>query len=377
MPASLSAVDVRRLRLRALLLTGRRGLALGGDDATADDEGAVAAVVTHLGAMQAQDVAHALWSLGIRLPGATEPGIRAALARGEAVRTWSMRGTVHLVPPGDAAWMVALMSPRPRAAAAARRAQLGLDDATCDRGTAVLLDTLRGRRLTRAACLAALDDAGIPTDGQRGYHLLIHAAQAGAVCIVAQDGTDQVFGRLDEAAPHPRTPSREEALATLARRYLRSHGPATVADLARWTGLGVRDCRAGVAAAGEDVVPVETDAGPMLAAPALLDAGPAAERTILTPPGFDELVLGYADRSAQLDPALEAAVAPGGNGVFRSTLVRDGRVVATWRRALTARAVRVEAHDLVGLSVRDRTRCAAALEPYGAFMGRGVELSWA
>ncbi|WP_062290123.1 winged helix DNA-binding domain-containing protein [Demequina phytophila] len=375
MAAPLSAIDVRRLRLRALLLAGERGRA--GDDAPAGDAGEVARVVAHLGAMQAQDVASALWSLGLRLPGTTELHLRDALARGQAIRTWPMRGTIHLVPPRDAAWMTALMSTRPRAAAAARRAQLGLDDATVERGAQVLLEALRGRRLTRAACLAALEDAGIPTDGQRGYHVIVDAAQAGAVCIVAQDGKEQVFARLDEAAPDPLRPSREDALATLARRYVQSHGPVTEADLARWTGLPLRDCRAGIAAAGEAITRVDTVAGPMLASPRVLEAGAPAERAVLAAPGFDELVLGYADRSAQLPREREAAVVPGGNGVFRSTFVRDGLVVGTWRRTVTATAVRVEAHDLAGLSARDRGRCEAALAPYGAFLERKVRAAWA
>ncbi|WP_062519074.1 winged helix DNA-binding domain-containing protein [Demequina silvatica] len=375
MAGPLTATDVRRLRLRALLLTGARGRQ--GDDAAAGDAGAVARVVGHLGAMQAQDAASALWSLGVRLPGATEEDVRAALARGEAIRTWPMRGTIHLVPPRDAAWMTALMSPRPRAAAAARRAQLGLDDATVERGAEVLLEALRGRRLTRSACLDALAGAGIPTDGQRGYHVIVDAAQAGAVCMVAQEGKEQVFARLDEAAPEPHRPSREEALASLARRYVRSHGPVAVADLARWTGLPLRDCRAGIAAAGDAVATVETEAGPMLASPDVLEAGAPAERAVLALPGFDELVLGYADRTAQLPRERETAVVPGGNGVFRSTFVRDGLVVGTWRRTLTAAQVRVEAHDLTGLSPRDRARCESALAPYAAYLGRDLRVAWA
>jgi hypothetical protein len=49
-------------------------------------------------------------------------------------------------------------------------------------------------------------------------------------------------------------------------------------------------------------------------------------------PGFDEFVLGYADRGAVLDPAFADRIVPGGNGMFRSTVVADGRVVGTWRR---------------------------------------------
>ncbi len=50
-----------------------------------------------------------LWSLGARLPGRTLADVNAALEKREAIRTWPMRGTVHLVPPADAHWMLELM----------------------------------------------------------------------------------------------------------------------------------------------------------------------------------------------------------------------------------------------------------------------------
>ncbi|MFD0821324.1 DNA glycosylase AlkZ-like family protein, partial [Micromonospora zhanjiangensis] len=68
----------------------------------------VAGVVEWFGAMQAQDVASGMWSLGVRLPGRTQVDVLAAMERREAVRTWPMRGTVHLVPPRDARWMLDL-----------------------------------------------------------------------------------------------------------------------------------------------------------------------------------------------------------------------------------------------------------------------------
>jgi hypothetical protein len=49
-------------------------------------------------------------------------------------------------------------------------------------------------------------------------------------------------------------------------------------------------------------------------------------------PGFDEFVLGYADRSCAVPPEFADRIVPGGNGMFRATVVSDGRVVGTWRR---------------------------------------------
>src|SRR3954462_3958975 len=72
----------------------------------------VAGVVEWFGAMQAQDMTSGLWSLGARLPAYTKKDVNDALERREALRTWPMRGTVHLVPPRDAHWMLRLMAVR-------------------------------------------------------------------------------------------------------------------------------------------------------------------------------------------------------------------------------------------------------------------------
>src|SRR4051794_31730145 len=139
----------------------------------AGSPGTVAGVVEWFGAMQAQDMASGLWSLGVRLPGSTAADVNAALERREAVRTWPMRGTVHLVPPADARWMLDLMGVRALAGAAKRRQTIGLDERTAERGVEVLAAALAGgKRLTRAECLAALAQGGVTLAGQQGYHLL-------------------------------------------------------------------------------------------------------------------------------------------------------------------------------------------------------------
>src|SRR4051812_34882611 len=131
----------------------------------------VAGVVEWFGALQAQDMASGLWSLGVRLPGHSTADVSAALERREAIRTWPMRGTVHLVPPADAHWMLDLAGVRALAGAAKRRETIGLTEATAERGVEVLATVLQGRRLTRDECVTALAEAGVGLGGQQTYHL--------------------------------------------------------------------------------------------------------------------------------------------------------------------------------------------------------------
>ncbi|MFG3558288.1 winged helix DNA-binding domain-containing protein [Micromonospora sp. NPDC047557] len=371
MTTELTASEALGLRMTSLLLRPHPSIR----------PGAVAEVVEWFGAMQAQDLASGLWSLGARLPGCTRSDVQAALERREALRSWPMRGTVHLVPPADTRWMLELTGVRSLAGAATRRTQLGLTEADADRALDVLGAALvGGRRLTRAECLAALRSAGLSTDGQRGYHLLWYASVRGVTCVAPNVGTDQTFALLDEWAPEQRHLDRDEALALLAHRYVRGHGPVTAREFAGWSGLTLTDARRGLAAAGELLSTVLVDGEPMHVDAALGDTALAGARApqddVLALPGFDEYLLGYRDRTLMLDPAHQAAVVPGNNGIFQATVVRAGRVVGVWKRTLGRAAVTVAIRPLTTLDVGERARVEQALGRYADFLGLPARYDW-
>ncbi len=367
----MTASDALALRMRSLLLAST-------SSTTRVSADSVAEVVSWFGAMQAQDYASGLWSLGARLPAMTRAEVQAALERREAVRTWPMRGTIHLVPAADARWMVQVLGARALAGARRRRAQLGLDEATAERAVDVLGAALAGGgRLTRAECLAVLSEARIPTDGQRGYHLLRFAAQRGAICMAPNRGSEQTFALLEEWVGCSNRPTRQEALATIATRYVRSHGPVPRSDLAGWTGLTSADTAAAVAAAGDALTTVEVDGLAMLvASETLADDPPPLADTVLVLPGFDEYLLGYKDRALMVDPAHAQAIIPGGNGVFQATVVRAGRVIGTWTRSSSTARTVVSVVALIPLGSRDRREVEVAFEHYAHFIDTPVLVRW-
>jgi hypothetical protein len=362
-PRPTTAHEVALLRLVAQRLAGPRA---------ASPRDAVA----HLTAVQAQDLPGALRSVALR--SGTAPGaVVDALDAGDVVRTWPMRGTLHLVPAQDAPWLVALLTERPRAAGERRRGQLGLTDDHLQSGRAVLEGALaEGAGLVRSEVLALWDEAGIPTAGGAGYHLLAHLAQTGVICLGPMRGGDQEFVLLASWVRDGRVLGRElgeeEALAEVALRYVRGHGPASAQDLARWTGLPLGTVRRGLAAVADRLTTVELDGKVLHLEPGLLDRfedhRDEARRTMLLP-GFDEMVLGYADRSVTVPPEHADRIVPGGNGVFRPTVVHDGRVVGVWRVVGSGSRRRVEAEPFVPWSAA----LAAEVERLGAAVVDGNE----
>ncbi len=341
------------------------------------------------GALQGQDLASLLWSLGVRLPGSTLPDIEAELETGEVLRTWPMRGTIHLVPADDAGWMLRVLGEKPLAGAAKRREYLGLSTRDADRAVELLGTAMAGGgRLTRAQCVDVMVAGGIDGAGQRGYHLLWYASQQGVICIAPNVDGEQTFVLLDDWAPRQRELSREEALAELALRYFRSHGPTTRKDFAGWAGLTVGDAKTGIAECGDSLVAVRVDGVEMVMAASL--AGIAFGRSStsavhnrpdvpewLALPGFDEYLLGFKDRSLMVDTGGMDAVIPGKNGVFRSTIVRHGRVVGTWKRTLAPTTVTAEVTPLPrGVPRKSRAAVERALQPFASFMGRQLSVRW-
>lgn len=307
------SVEVRRARARAQLLAER-------------EPRPVVEVARTLLAVQAQDPRSLALALHAR-SAATSPqpraaaaadgpspdSLSAALAERSVVMSWLVRGTLHLVAAEDWPWLLALTAPRQAAGSARRLGQLGVAPDEAERAVALIARaTADDGPLTRTELGERLAAAGIRTEGQALPHLLGRAAWAGAIVVCGEHRYANARAWL--GAP-PAAVDRDTALAELARRYLRAHAPASDADLAAWSGLPLRDVRAGLHAAGLD---------PATAAPA--PEAPLPPRLL---PAFDPYLLGWKDRAFAVPPEHARRVHPGG-GMLRATVIDDGRAVATW-----------------------------------------------
>ena len=364
----LDADQVRAARMVSLLLA-------------APGDGTPVQVVRWFGAMQAQDVASGHWSLGVRCPGLTEHDVLASFERGEIVRTWPMRGTIHLVAASDVRWLLALTGVRALSMAAGRQERLGLGPADGQRAASILDAALTGGVVkTRRECLDTLADAGFDTSGQRGYHLLWHAAHLGVICIGPQRGTDQTFVRLDDWAPDQVELESDEALTELLFRYARSHGPVSLRDFAGWSGLTLTDARRAAVANRGRLTPHtyrDDDLWCTLELDELIRSGDMRGGVVVALPGFDEFLLGYKDRSLHLPPDGMERVVPGGNGMFRSTVVVDGRAVATWSRTMRTTDVRIDVEPFAPIDEQQRASAERSLGAYARFVGRQAQVRFA
>jgi hypothetical protein len=125
----------------------------------------------------------------------------------------------------------------------------------------------------------------------------------------------------------------EAALAELARRYAWGHGPVSVEDFSRWTSLTKRESRAALERAtrlkGSERPIVLGESGyHRVDLDSLLSHCGDEARALISCPSFDEIHVGYADRTSLATQEAERAICPAKNGMFRPIVIKDGRVIA-------------------------------------------------
>jgi hypothetical protein len=333
----------------------------------------VSEAVRTLGAVQSQDYPAAKWAVGQRVRGCTEATFDEAFSRGEILRTHVLRPTWHFVAPEDLRWMLALTAPRVNALRAYYNRQQGLDGPVFARSNAAIAKALQGgNHLTRDELGEVLRKAKIDGSPERRGNILLGAELEGLVCSGPLRGKVHTYALVEERAPGFGRPlDRDESLAELARRFFVSHGPATLKDYAWWSGLTAADAKAGVETAtprlAREVVGGKTFF--------FEDRGSSRVRrdgAVHLLPNYDEYAVAYVDREILLEARHRSKLGARSNVLFQNLVVREGRVVGTWRRTLKRSTVSVATTLFVRFGVAEKRALAEAIERYGRFMGRAV-----
>ena len=313
-----------------------------------------AALVSHFGAIQAQDFRGAKWAIGLRTRTLTDEAVERAFNDGAILRTHVLRPTWHFVSANDIRWLIALSGPRVIARMTYRHRQLELDAETVSRSRRAMTRALEMGPLTRREIAAALERARLPITAERLTHLVMLAELDGVICSGPLRGRQFTYTLMEARAPRQPPVERDEAIGRLAGRYFASHGPASVADFAWWSGLSLRESRRAIEIAGN-----RTER-------AVRPARPAAWLL----PNFDEYLVAYADRSA-----VHAVGAADPRNTLAPTVIVDGVAAGTWRARHWQESVTIDVSPGRRLSRDEWDRIDNAAGRYGRFVGRPVEIT--
>ncbi len=334
------------------------------------------AVVSWLGAVQAQEYYEAKWSLGMRLAGDVDRAVEQALAQGRILRTHVMRPTWHFVTPQDIRWLLQLTAPRVKVAIGTFTRKFGLDDAVERRSNEALAHALQGgKQLIRPEMEDVLRTAGILQAGDdrlKFTHLLMLAELDGVICSGARRGKQFTYALLEERAPLAQQLDEDQALAELTRRFFSSHGPATEYDFSWWSGLTLAQARRGLQMVHGAFV--SAPVGPKTAWFPELDPPPIPRQQAWLLPSFDEYLIGYKDRSAALGPAHKYRI----DTEISQPLLFEGRVIGTWKRHFGPASTQVAVRPFAAAFSQAQARAIeAAAARYSAFLQSPVELTFA
>ena len=361
---TISRHDAHRLRLDAQCLGAQRG-------------NNVADTVRAAGAIQAQDRLGEQLGVGTRSTGLTAADVdQARLSDRSVVRSWLMRGTLHLVPAEDLRWMLDLIGEAMDAKALKRRADLGISPDDHDNVLKFLRNELASRGpMTRSEIGEALRSANLPWEGQATPHLLRTASLLGVICFGPEREGEATHALIDDWLSQTDPPP--DPGAELARRYFVAYGPATQSDFRWWSGLPAVDARRCMQSIADTLSEVDVEGQAMWMtqdAAERLNVVLDGHRDVLRVLGpFDPYIVGYAKRDLGVPDHLLKRVNAGG-GMLRPCVLIDGRLVGTWDRRRRARGLTVKVTTFEELSDDAQAQLEAEFSVIARFLE--TDINW-
>ena len=317
------------------------------------------------GAVQGQEYQPAKWALALRMRHAIDEDVERAVADGEILRTHILRPTWHFVAAADLVWMQRLTGGRVMRAMETYHRQLELDGSMLTRATSVFERALRDRQYrTRAELAEHLRRANLPLTGSRLAHAALYAELCGVICSGPRVGKHGTYALVAERVGQPLDLAGDAALAELARRFFRSHGPATLRDFVWWSGVPTSEARRAL-----QIIRAKRHDhhGHSYWTTGTLRDRPSAYLVHLLPI-YDEYLVAYRDRALVPHGPATIAARPGHSVTFQHAVAIDGAVAGTWRTVRGRRGVAVRVAALRRLTARERQGIEEAAARHARFL---------
>ncbi len=353
-----------------------------------EPRGTAVDVARQVAGVHAQLMSSAELAVGIR---ARRPAdhVRAALWKDRTlVKTWAMRGTLHLLPADELPTWVAALRVKEQAA---RRGQAweryhGIRVAELARITDAVGEVLGAEPLTREELGAAVATAtGEPRLGEAvrtgfGGTILKTAAANGDLCFGPDRGRNVTFVDAREWVPGAwKEPEAGDAMRVVVHRFLDAYGPATAEDFARWWGVVPADGKRAVRPLAGELVEVDLDGAAAWLTPtgaeAMAATMPLREHVRLLP-AFDTYVVAPRSHRRHAWPdGLHDRISRKA-GWITPALAVDGRIAGVWAQGRRGDTVAVEIEPFTRLSRRVRTAAETHARSYEALLEAPVTVEW-
>jgi len=340
----------------------------------------LARVAADIGGAQAQVMSAAELQLAVRSERPVTD-VRTALWKDRSlIKTWLMRGTLHLIPAKDLPIYTAAMSGHWMRTRPSWLKYFGLTEAELMKLIETIGAALNGRPMTREEIIAIAgkgQSARVREWLKSGWGgFLKPVARAGGLCFGPSRGQSVTFVRPEDWIGGWQKIDPEVAIGEVARRYLRAFGPGTKNDFVFWWGRwpGVANAAWSAIAPELTTVSVEGSRAQILTSDLKrLPAAPPGSVQLL--PAFDPYLMGYASRDHLFDAVHRSKVSRTAGWISPVVLV-DGAVVGTWSFVVSGKTIRVSLQPFRPLTAHLRTKVKERAESLAAALGlANAELS--
>lgn len=336
-------------------------------------------VVRTVCGIHAQMMPAAELSIGVRMAGVTRLEVRAELwQRRSLVKTYGLRGTVHLFPADELPLWLAALRANPKPNEARRLAQMGLELAQVEAIVAAIGEALDGLCLTREELGLEVarrvgpwaTEAVSPAFGgqwPRWLMTLGEAASRGLLCFGPNQGQKVTFVRPDQwLGSGWAEVDGTQALREVLRRYLSTYGPATHREFAQWFGMPPSRALALTRQLADELeeVDIEGHRAWLLRAEAAV-ACPPVEEVVRLLPHFDCYLIGCHPRERLVPVAWAKRVLTRGGIGNLPVVVVDGIVAGLWQQQRSGQRLEIRVEAFQPLSLHQHQELVAAVTRVG------------
>jgi hypothetical protein len=333
----------------------------------------LARVAGDIGGAQAQLMSAAELQLGVRSR-ATVEGVRKALWKDKSlVKTWLMRGTLHLLPSNDLPLYTAAMRSRWVWPNNTWLKWVQLTEPELIALIGAIGDAL-DQPMTREELIAKVGrrtSEHIRTVMKSGWSTMLKpVARSGRLCFGPSRGQSVTFVRPDVWLDSWQDLDPDQAVIEVARRYLRAYGPATKDDFARWFGAWPGVGKAAWAGLAGELAPVAIEGrrADVLTADLKQVKATADDSSVTLLPGFDPYLMGHMSRDHLFDSKHRPRVSRTSGWISAVVLV-DGRVDGTWTHTIAKQKLSLAIVPLQKLPAKVRPEIRARAEELAATLG--------
>lgn len=345
--------------------------------------GAMLDVASAICGLHAQLMTSAELTLWARVDGLEREAVQDALWKERSlVKTWAMRGTLHLLPSAEYPLWQAVLGTYDHYRKAGWLRGFDVTREELDALLSAVPRALDGAMLTREELVARVGElTGSEELADRlrdGFgSLLKPVAFRGDLCFAPSMGQNVRFTRPSTWLPASKPEDPAIATAELTRRFLAACGPATREDYARWWAISPAKALKRIEALGDEVEQVSLDGLPD--AWMLRDDATAAppERTVRLLPAFDQYVIAATKHADGLMPGDFRNRIYRQQGWLSPVLLVNGRMDGVWRSERRGSRLEVTIEPFVKIPAWARKAAEEEAARLAAFIGGSLELTWA